>query len=351
MISHKVYLIILFTILVKTSSSQTPANDPHWQLIFQDDFCFINPNVWEVKNNYLHGIKDDGTLAELSINMAENVEAVCKDDVNNDLLIKVKRADPKIIYHENGRTYTLEYSGAFLQTKQFFNYGYFEAKVAIPFGVSFHPAFWTWIKEGCDYKEIDIAEFWDGKYDNAGYYDKNSMTTGYFYDYGPSSNPHWLRNFVNDHTEYHVYGLQWTPNTLIWYIDNIPFRTEPNVGNSLNQKLRLILNFCIMADPPPNSNTPFPAACRYKYVKAYSLKENCSSVINQCNYNFNNPDNYVRQEINLGGIGCSNIVPNGAIINLRASNQISINGEFLIPLGASFLAEIDPCVDTIPCNP
>jgi beta-glucanase (GH16 family) len=313
--------------------SQTPANDPHWQNFFSDYFTSINPNVWDVWDNKTHG--------ELDIYMAYNVYRL-----NNKLNIRVKRENPKV----NGYAY----SGGWLQTQCAFDYGYFEAKIAFPYGISFHPAFWTFVSFGCPYKEIDIAELFDGKNDSPGGYTwwKNDVNTGYFTCCGPDkADPHVEHNYVNDHTVSHVWGLEWTPNTLIWYVDNIPFRTEPyRSQGTLDQKFHLILNFALDGDYGPDGTTPFPSNMVVDYVKVYTLKQSCSSVINQCSYNFNVPDSYVRSQINIGGQNCTNNVPTGINVILRAAQQISINGQFSIPVGTSFFADIDPCENCLFCK-
>jgi len=33
---------------------QSPSNDPHWQLVWQDNFNFLNTNIWSVANNFDH---------------------------------------------------------------------------------------------------------------------------------------------------------------------------------------------------------------------------------------------------------------------------------------------------------
>ena len=33
---------------------QTPSNDPHWQLVWGDDFDTLNSNKWKVANHFDH---------------------------------------------------------------------------------------------------------------------------------------------------------------------------------------------------------------------------------------------------------------------------------------------------------
>ncbi len=33
---------------------QTPANDPHWELVWQDNFNTLDTNIWKVQNNFDH---------------------------------------------------------------------------------------------------------------------------------------------------------------------------------------------------------------------------------------------------------------------------------------------------------
>jgi beta-glucanase (GH16 family) len=195
----------------------------------------------------------------------------------------------------------------------------------------------------------------DGKNDSPpGYtWGKNDMSTGYFTNGGPpNGDSHGERDYINDHTVSHIYGLEWTPNTLIWYVDNVPFRIElyqAEGQGTLDQYLHIILGFGLDPGYPPNGSTPFPSDMIVDYVKVYYLNALCTSVINQCVYNFNIPDNYVRSQINIGGQNCTNNVPTGLNVVLRAAQQISINGQFSIPLGTTFFAGIDPCTSCLYC--
>ena len=50
----KVIIILNLLMLFFLDISQTPENDPHWQLVWVDNFNFLNTDIWLVKNHFDH---------------------------------------------------------------------------------------------------------------------------------------------------------------------------------------------------------------------------------------------------------------------------------------------------------
>ena len=50
--------------------------------------------------------------------------------------------------------------------------------------------------------------------------------------------------------------------------------------------MAVILNLAIEPGYLPNPSTPFPSEMIVDYVKAYKLKNDCNTIINNCNFNF-----------------------------------------------------------------
>jgi len=58
---------------------------------------------------------------------------------------------------------------------------------------------------------------------------------------------------------------------------------------------------------------------------------------------FGGHDNKVKDRIEIGNGGCSNIQPIGSSIILRAKEEVIINGNFEVPLGAELYMDANNC--------
>jgi beta-glucanase (GH16 family) len=181
------------------------------------------------------------------------------------------------------------YTSARMKTQGLFSlqYGRLEAKIWVPEGQGFWPAFWTlgnnintvnWPACG----EQDIMERvnaattpdWnEGSVHGTGFTGGTGLGTIY--------------NFPAGHTaaEWHTYGMIWKPNSVAYYIDDptTPYVTYTNPGSlaGLNgavwpfdsgDSAFLILNLAVGGDWPhnPNSTTVFPSSILVDYVRLYT---------------------------------------------------------------------------------
>jgi len=134
---------------------------------------------------------------------------------------------------------------------------------------------------------------------------------------------------------FHRYAIEWNPDRVIWYIDDNVIRNSENPG--IWDPVRLVFNTAILGNA---SSGPFPDNLIIDYVKAYKLKSDCNTIINSCNYNLVNYDNKLKKEISIGGNGCVNGVLPGSNTWMRASNFVSLSGDFDVPVGATFYADV-----------
>lgn len=312
-----ILLIPLFACL--WTFGQTPANDPHWQLVWQDEFNTLNTNIWEVANNFDH-------YGEPQMYRTNNTSAL-----NGNLVLKVK--SESYLGHN--------YTSGWVETKQAYNtqFGYIESRIKLPYGYGFWPAFWTFIGSGVsgsNAAEIDIFEM-------LGHSPSNEITTNIHLNY-PDGNIYFQKqtptNYDYNNT-WHTYGIEWSPSKIIWYVDGSPIRLFPNHG--IIDPVRIILNLAIEPSYLSNSSTPFPSEMLVDYVKVYDLKNDCNTIINTCNYNFSTYDNKVKKEIIIGGSSCVNSIPNNTNTFLRATDGVLINGDFTVPIGSELYIDVNPC--------
>lgn len=315
---------------------QTPSNDPHWQLVWEDNFNSFDANKWLKVDWAQHG--------EPQLYLANNVYTS-----GGNLIIKVDDnqtycpPNPPTVWGAcwpcDNQWYN--YSSGWVETKQAYNtqYGYIESRIKMPYGFGFWPAFWTFVGSGLpnstNAAEIDIFE-------NLGHNPANIITTNIHKNY-PDGNIYYEEHMPTNYSwanTWHTYAVEWSPNKIIWYLDGSPIRIFPNHG--IIDPVRIILNLAI-ARYLPNSSTPFPSYMYVDYVKVYELDNDCNTNLNVCNYNFSSHDNKVKKNIIIGTGSCSNSLSSGDNIYLRASEGITINGDFTVPIGAELYIDVNSC--------
>ncbi|HRO75099.1 MAG TPA: glycoside hydrolase family 16 protein [Crocinitomicaceae bacterium] len=343
---------------------QTPANDPHWQLVWEDNFNSLNTTIWKVANHFDHY----GGEPQVYTNRTDNVFIS-----NGSLVLRAK----KEIYncpsgsinqwdcvrqYNTGQPYN--YTSGWIETKQAYNtqYGYIESRIKLPHGYGFWPAFWTFAGAGItatNAAEIDIFEMLgsDSLSPNImgtnihKYYCDNCPAPSYcecsqlYQPACPWENPDILcygQDLIPygfDYTDWNTYAIEWTPSKIIWYVNNYPVRIFPNPG--IVDPVRIILNFAIDPWIPPNQSTPFPSDMYIDYVKVYDIRKDCNTNLNVCNYNFSTHDNKVKKSITIGNGTCTNALNVGQNVFLRATESVLINGDFTVPVGAQLSIHMD----------
>ena len=154
-------------------------------------------------------------------------------------------------------------------------YGRVEARIKVPYGRGYWPAFWmlganssevTWPQCG----EIDIMEYLGhmptvmyGTVHGPGYSGSNAISKMFT-----------LPNSRFD-TDFHVFGIEWGENYINFYVDDVLYNqiTPQNVtGNWVfNQPFYLIINLAVGGNFPgnPNAQTVFPQSMLVDYVRIY----------------------------------------------------------------------------------
>ncbi len=189
---------------------QTPSNDPHWQIVWEDQFNFFDNTKWVKANYAIH-------LPEPQIYLSSNVYTL-----NGELVIKVNNnsvtCPPNPIQTTwacglatPGQSYP--YNSGWIETSDNYNtqYGYAEARIKLPYRYGFWPAFWTWrAVTTSNEAEIDI-------FDMVGHKPSNILVTN-IHTYYPDGNIFGLditpTNF-NYAKTWHTYGIEWSPNKII----------------------------------------------------------------------------------------------------------------------------------------
>ena len=164
-------------------------------------------------------------------------------------------------------------------------YGLIVARMRMPAGDGFWPAFWML---GTNYDpnarwphcgEIDIPESaggsptWvQGTIHNADINGQDTYQTLKYYFPTPGDTV----------TNFHTYGILWTSNSIIWQVDGINAQTWTNWGAvsgtnafpvPFNQPFFLLLQLAVTRPGgyggSPNASTPFPSEVQVDYVRVY----------------------------------------------------------------------------------
>ena len=162
-------------------------------------------------------------------------------------------------------------------------YGRLEARVKLPYGKGVWPAFWAlgenFEREGwpaCG--EIDIMENFgagrnnlsvnNGSAHGPGYSGGKSLTSAYHFQAD--------RNVTDG---YHVYGVEWTPDSIAWYVDDETYFTvrpaslPANTKWVFNAPFFLLLNLAIGGEGTflgtPDETVPFPQEMSVDWVRVW----------------------------------------------------------------------------------
>ncbi|MGJ8698087.1 MAG: glycoside hydrolase family 16 protein [Verrucomicrobiaceae bacterium] len=237
---------------------------PGWTLTWSDEFTQVNGTAPDsAKWGFdLGGGGWGNNELQYYTNSTNNARVQ-----NNELVIEVRE--------ENISGYG--YSSARLLTKGKFEqaYGRFEARIKVPAGQGLWPAFWTlgndidtvsWPHCG----EIDIMEF-VGRLPNEVF----GTIHGPGYSAGNSfGNTHTFATPVPD--DYHTYVVEWEPDEIRWYVDDIHYHTATPADVAPNafpfdHPFFLILNVAVGGDfgGPVGGSVSFPKQMLVDYVRVY----------------------------------------------------------------------------------
>ncbi len=277
---------IVFAVLLAFGSAVFAQTE--WEVVWEDEFqgSEIDRTHWEhmIGDGSAYGIPGWG---------------------NNELQYYTDR--PENSYVSQGSLFIVardesyqgnEYTSARLRSKYLaeFKYGRIEARIKVPRGQGIWPAFWMlptespyggWAAGG----EIDVVETINIPYDAHG--------TIHF-------GGEWPRNQMNGGSvslgvdlseDFHVYALEWEPDSFIWFIDGNEYYTvrsdqwySENGGNNerapFDHYFHMLLNVAVGGNwpGPPDQTTQFPQYLTVDWVRVSKREQTPNTLSDFSNF-------------------------------------------------------------------
>lgn len=257
------FSICLFSFCKKSTDNGGTGNPPpdppkdtsKYQLVWSDEFnvSSIDAATW----NFETGGNGWGN------NEQEYYQASNAGIEDGNLVITAKKETVGSNPYTSARMTT--------QGKKEFFYGRIEARIKIPVGQGFWPAFWmlgsdintvNWPACG----ETDIMEHinTDSTIYGTAHWDNN----GHVSDGG---------NTTSSPSEYHVYSVEWDASSIKWSIDSVEYHETSISGSSVDefhQPFFIILNLAVGGNWPGQTidESLLPAKMYVDYVRVYQKK-------------------------------------------------------------------------------
>jgi beta-glucanase (GH16 family) len=265
--------IFVFTVVLGSCVSN-PAVSDNWHLVWEDNFngSRLDTSKWNVL------LREHSKHNELQYYVPDEVYT---EDGNLRIRSRVRK------YGD------MDYTSGRLDTRGKFTpvYGRFEIRARLPAGKGIWPAYWLYpqnrnwqmeyimseaVANGREsfipeerpwYSEIDIMEF-------LGHEPNILYGTLHYYSFDgqkKTSSGTW-RGDVDYSKDYHIYVLEWEPDSMRWFIDDqLIHHTASGIPHTPHY---LIINTAIGGAWPgnPDSTTVFPQFHDVDYVRVYQKK-------------------------------------------------------------------------------
>jgi beta-glucanase (GH16 family) len=149
-----------------------------------------------------------------------------------------------------------------------FQYGYAEMRARLPAGRGLFPAFWMLPSDHDSLPEIDIMEVLGHQ---------PSVLYTYFH-FADALKHHKSQHGIVDAPDlsagWHVFGVDWEPDRIVWYLDGIERWRYDDAGRVPHEPMYLLINLAVGGTWPgsPDSSTRWPAEMTVDYVRVWKKR-------------------------------------------------------------------------------
>ena len=344
------------------STGNTPSNPPvvqdEYTLVWEDNFngTELNRDDWNVE---LH---DPGWVNEEWQEYVDSEENIYLKDGKLVLQAIETINDDGSKYYTSGRVNT--------QNKHDFKYGKFEAKIKVPSGMGFLPAFWMmptdeqyygqWPKCG----EIDIMEVMGQSTDTL------HGTIHYGDPHGQKQGTYVLDSSEADFAEeFHVYTCEWEPGKITWYVDGVKYHEandwytkregfdEVAYPAPFDQPFYMILNVAVggswVGNPDETTQFGDNAQMQVDYVRVYqkdSYDENVEKPAKEevpdsvIGANLLANDDFTNAESMKDGSGWEFLTANGGV---GSAQVVAVNGNNALKITTEDAGTVDYSIQIV----
>jgi MYXO-CTERM domain-containing protein len=245
--------------LAAGSALAAPWDKPGWAITFHDEFDAppLNTQTWGFRYKWGEAVINGELEAYVDAAHVDNAFTIDGTGILN------------IVGSQASASYggqTLAYTSGLITSVPSQKFGYFEARLRMPKGQGLWPAFWLLGDNGTTgVNEIDIQETL-GNAPNTVYMTVH-WGTSYTVNHQSDSKAFTGPDFSAD---FHVFGLEWDQDAVIWTIDGVEQHRHEGVGVP-QVSMYLIANLAIGGSwpGPPDATTVFPATYAIDYIRAY----------------------------------------------------------------------------------
>jgi beta-glucanase (GH16 family) len=242
-----------------------------WELIFQDEFedDELDPTRWTTCYWWEYPNCTIKSNDELEVYQPENVSI--KEGV-----LYLTAQEQKVVAL-GGQEF--QYTSGMISTgnspidptedpRFSFRYGFIEVRAKVPSGKGLWPAIWMLPDSRTSTPEIDMLEILGDEPDRI------VMNYHYFDPEGEESRSSGEWKGPDFSEDWHVFGLDWQPDHITWYIDGIERSNFTEAAFIATQPMYVILNLAVGGNWPgnPDDSTPFPSSFEIDYVRVYQHK-------------------------------------------------------------------------------
>lgn len=371
---QKLLYISILMLCCSDIMAQFDPNDRNWDTVFIEDFSghrYWNTSTfqegshsdnrrWECKAyEWLSGV----TVGKKKCHAYQPYQAMFCDTGGMKLCATYIRATPLVCdvdyqvptghYCDPGAGQIFYHSGMIETMEINCHYGYYEMKCRMPVHDGVKNSFWLYgTGNNTCYEEIDIFEHSEADY--AGNINRR-FTAGLWRN--PDENdyiPNLYKGNIKYHipenkpdlTHDHVFGLEWMPDYVKWYLDGEVIN-EYDVWDTIPKNpmtLKIdyqIMNYVMVNNMPSWHDTD---TMTISYVKVLKLKTDCNTdTYITTGSQLANFDHKVKRSIHIGTPYSAVIAPTTTDITMRAVDGITIDGEFELPQGAKMTLIVQEC--------
>ncbi len=288
--------------------SQTPIDDLNWSpdLLINDNFNSMDWQTWRVMHNWWP-TKENFTSTHVLTNIIPGL-----------LHLKAEQVNGSPPFYD---------VGGLITNSTDYPYGYYEIKWQLPDSYGRWLTFWLLGNSG---REIDILENVDVSNTQWGSNVHNNSVTPNFH--ASQDIPYWsdVDVPVNFSTSQNKIGLEWSPGIVIFYLNDVPYK-EIWYDNRIPDPSGMALLITPGIDDSPFPNLWTPDYTIIDWVKVWILKRNLVSTIINSNQSLSLYDYALNTSITFQ----QNVsIPSQQNLTFRATDHITIDGEFTVPAGS-----------------